>query len=76
MKSKSSRIALVLVTGLIAGASAFAQAAPGLTPHARMDGATGSNMMHAKQDGSMSMGMHATGSHALSATLNPRVRIY
>jgi hypothetical protein len=78
MKSKFARVALVLVSGLIAGGAAFAQAAPEQTPPARMAGTDGDqkvNVMHAKRDKSM-MGMHTRGSHAVSGTLNPRVRVY
>ena len=77
MKSKFARVVLVLVSGLIAGASAFAQGAPEQTPPARMAGADGDqkvNAMHAKRD--KSMGMHTSGSHAVSRTLNPKVRVY
>ena len=61
MKSKFARVALVLVSGLIAGASAFAQATPEQTPPARMAGADGDQKV---------------GSHAVSGTLNPKVRVY
>lgn len=77
MKSKSARVALVLVSGLIAGASAFAQATPEQTPPARMavaDGDQKVNVMHAKRD--KSMGMHTRGSLAVSGTMNPKVRVY
>lgn len=77
MKSKFARVALVLVSGLIAGGAAFAQATPEQTPPARMAGADGDqkvNVMHAKRD--KSMGMHTRNTHAVSGTLNPKVRVY
>ena len=74
MKSTFANVALVLVSGLIAGATAFAQAIPEQMPTVRMAGETGGKMMHAKRD--MSMDKHASGKGAVHGTMNPKIRVY
>lgn len=74
MKSTFANVALVLVSGLIAGTTAYAQATPEQMPMVRMAGETGGKMMHAKRD--MSMDMHASGKGVVHGTLNPKIRVY
>ena len=74
MKSNFANVALVL-SGLIAGATAFAQATPEQKmPAVQMAGETGGKMMHAKRD--MSMDKHASGKGAVHGTMNPKIRVY
>lgn len=74
MKSNFANVALVLVSGLIAGAPAFAQANPEQMPMVSMACETGGKMMHAKRD--MSMDKHASGKGAVRGTMNPKIRVY
>ena len=74
MKSNFAKVALVLVSGLIAGATAFAQATPEQVPTVRMAGETGGEMMHAKRD--ISMNKHVSGNGAVHETKNPKIRFY
>ena len=74
MKSNFAKVALVLVSGLIAGATAFAQSTPEQMPTVRMAGETGGKMMHAKRD--MFMDKHASGKGAVHGTMNPKIRVY
>ena len=74
MKSNFAKVALVLVSGLIAGATAFAQATPEQMPAVRMAGETGGKMMHVKRD--MSMNKHVSGNGAVHGTMNPKIRVY
>ena len=74
MKSNFAKVALILVSGLIAGTTAFAQATPEQMPTVRMAGETGGKMMHAKPD--QSMDKHVSGNGAVHGTMDPKIRVY
>ena len=74
MKSTFANVAFVLVSGLIAGPTAFAQSIPEQMPTVRMAGETGGKMMHAERD--MSMDKHVSGKGAVHGTMNPKIRVY
>ena len=74
MKSNVANFAFVLISGLIAGTTAFAQSTPEQMPTVRMAGETGGKMMQVKRD--MSMNKHVSGNGAVNGTMNPKIRVY
>lgn len=85
MKSNLANVALLLISGLIAGA-AFAQSTPEQMPTVQMAGESGGKMMDCSDDSKnvkmkpanrdKTMDKNPSGKGAVRGTMNPKIRVY